>query len=84
LSTDSAVMAIGGFTGRELVPTFDEFKADVASHHVAYYVVQKDWRGRSSGFWGGNAHRDITDWVTATFPAIQTGKATVYDLSRPK
>jgi len=85
LSTGTAVMAIGGFTGRDPVPTLDGFKADVAAHTVTYYVVQKDWRGRSGGGpWGGNSHSDIADWVTATFPAVEVGKATVYDLAHPK
>ena len=85
LSTGTAVMAIGGFTGRDPAPALGEFKADVAAGKVAYYVVQNDWRGkRSSGAWSSNRHSDITDWVAATFPAREVGKATVYDLSHHK
>lgn len=80
LSTDTSVMAIGGFSGRDPVPTLDEFKQDVAQHRVGYYVVRK---GRGGAF-GGHGHSDITDWVSATFTPINTGQATVYDLSRPK
>ncbi len=85
LSTGTAVMAIGGFTGRDPAPILGEFKADVAAGKVAYYVVQKDWRGKhSTGVWGGDSHSDIADWVAATFPAREVGKATVYDLSHHK
>lgn len=79
LSTDTSVMAIGGFTGQDPVPTLDEFKQDVAQHRVSYFVVHTGGRGP-----GGRGHSDITDWVTKTFVPIDTGNATVYDLSRPK
>jgi 4-amino-4-deoxy-L-arabinose transferase-like glycosyltransferase len=85
LSTGTAVMAIGGFTGRDPAPTLGQFEADVAAGKVTYYVVQNDWRGKhNGGAWGGNSHSDITDWVAATFPACAVGRATVYDLSRHK
>jgi 4-amino-4-deoxy-L-arabinose transferase-like glycosyltransferase len=85
LSTGTAVMAIGGFTGSDPAPRLGQFKADVSAGKVAYYIVTKDWRGRAGG-WPGNGrnHRGITDWVTATFPVTQVGDADVYDLSRPK
>ncbi|MGY4708273.1 ArnT family glycosyltransferase [Mycolicibacterium sp. CBM1] len=84
LSSGTAVMAIGGFTGRDPVPTLDQFKADVAAGEVGYYVVETDWRGEPGGWPFGGNHTDITDWVTATFPVTQVGNTDVYDLSRPK
>ena len=83
LSSGTAVMAIGGFTGHDPVPTPEEFKSDVAAGLVRYYVVERDWRGKAGWPFGGN-HIGITDWVSATFPKTQVGDADVYDLSRPK
>jgi 4-amino-4-deoxy-L-arabinose transferase-like glycosyltransferase len=83
LSTDTAVMAIGGFSGSDPVPTLTEFKDDVAQHKVAYYVVVNN-RGHGPG-WGNNrGHADIAKWVAATFPSTSVGDATVYNLSTPK
>ena len=83
LSTDTAVMAIGGFSGSDPVPTLSEFKDDVAQHKVTYYVVVNN-RGHGPG-WGNNrGHADITKWVSATFPSTSVGDATVYNLSTPK
>ena len=82
LSTDTAVMAIGGFSGSDPVPTLSEFQDDVAQHKVAYYITVNN-RGRGPG-WGNRGHADIPKWVAATFPSRTVGDATVYDLSAPK
>jgi hypothetical protein len=82
LSTDTAVMAIGGFSGTDPVPTLSEFEDDVAQHKVAYYITV-DNRGHGPG-WGNRGHADIAKWVAATFPSKTVGDATVYDLSAPK
>ena len=83
LSTDTAVMAIGGFSGSDPAPTLDEFKNDVAQHKVAYYVVVND-HGHGPG-WGNNrGHADIAKWVATTFSSTSVGNATVYNLSVPK
>ncbi|MGX9788954.1 ArnT family glycosyltransferase [Mycobacterium sp. MMS18-G62] len=82
LSTDTAVMAIGGFSGSDPVPTLSEFADDVAQHKVAYYITVNN-RGRGPG-WGNRGHTDIANWVAATFPSRTVGDATVYDLSAPK
>ena len=85
LSTGTAVMAIGGFTGRDPAPSLGQFKADVAAGKVGYYIVEKDWRGRAGGWPGTDRdHAAITDWVSATFPVTQIGDDDVYDLSKPK
>ncbi len=79
LTTNTAVMAIGGFSGTDPVPSLDQFKADVAGHEVGYYIApdSQDGPGR------GRQHADITDWVAANFPAKTVGSATVYDLTDP-
>jgi 4-amino-4-deoxy-L-arabinose transferase-like glycosyltransferase len=82
LSTDTAVMAIGGFSGSDPAPTLSQFQDDVAQHKVAYYVVVNT-RGRGPG-WGNRGHADIAKWVAATFPSSTVGDATVYNLSAPK
>ena len=82
LSTDTAVMAIGGFSGSDPAPTLSQFKDDVAQHKIAYYVVVNT-RGRGPG-WGNRGHDDIAKWVAATFYPSTVGDATVYDLSAPK
>ncbi len=82
LSTDTAVMAIGGFSGSDPAPTLSQFQDDVAQHKVAYYIVVNT-RGRGPG-WGNRGHADIEKWVAATFPSSTVGDATVYNLSAPK
>jgi 4-amino-4-deoxy-L-arabinose transferase-like glycosyltransferase len=82
LSTGTAVMAIGGFSGSDPAPTLSQFQDDVAQHKVAYYVVVNT-RGRGPG-WANRGHADIEKWVAATFPSSTVGEATVYNLSAPK
>lgn len=82
LATNTAVMAIGGFSGSDPVPTLSEFQDDVAQHKVAYYVIVSN-KARGPG-WGNRGHADITSWVTSTFTPKTVGDATVYDLSAPK
>jgi 4-amino-4-deoxy-L-arabinose transferase-like glycosyltransferase len=80
LSTNTAVMAIGGFSGNDPVPTLNEFIDDVHSHRVSYYiVVQNHGFGPSRG----RGHSDIARWVTDHFTPIKVGPATVYDLTKP-
>jgi 4-amino-4-deoxy-L-arabinose transferase-like glycosyltransferase len=82
LSTGTAVMAIGGFSGSDPVPTLSQFRDDVAQHKVTYYVTINN-RGHGPG-WGNRGHADIANWVAATFKPTNVGNATVYDLSVPK
>ena len=82
LSTGTAVMAIGGFSGSDPAPTLSQFKDDVAQHKVAYFVVVNT-RGHGPG-WGNRGHADIAKWVAATFHSSTVGDATVYKLSAPK
>ena len=82
LSTGTAVMAVGGFSGSDPVPTLSQFKDFVAQHKVAYYIVVNN-RGHGPG-WGNRGHADIAKWVAATFPSTSVGDDTVYNLSTPK
>ncbi|MET0700122.1 MAG: glycosyltransferase family 39 protein [Mycobacterium sp.] len=81
LSSDTSVMAIGGFSGSDPVPTLDQFQADVAQHRIGYFVVRNGGHG---GGRFGRGHSDITDWVSRTFTPVTVGDVTTYDLSRPK
>ena len=82
LSTDTAVIAIGGFSGSDPAPTLSQFQDDVAQHKVAYYIVVNN-RGHGPG-WTNRGHADVAKWVAATFPSTNVGDATVYNLSAPK
>jgi 4-amino-4-deoxy-L-arabinose transferase-like glycosyltransferase len=82
LSTGTAVMAIGGFSGSDPVPTLSQFQDDVAQHKVAYYIVVNN-RGHGPG-WANRGHADIAKWVAATFPSTSVRDATVYNLSTSK
>jgi 4-amino-4-deoxy-L-arabinose transferase-like glycosyltransferase len=79
LSTHTAVMAIGGFSGSDPAPSLADFQADVANHRIGYFIAPDPTRG----FGRGRQHSDITRWVETTFRSVKAGSATVYDLSAP-
>ncbi|MET0476080.1 MAG: glycosyltransferase family 39 protein [Mycobacterium sp.] len=90
LSTGTAVMAIGGFSGTDPAPTLQQFKDDVAKRLVRYYLAP---RGSSKGATAKNehgedfsprAHSDILRWVRGHFHSTTIGGVTAYDLSAPK
>jgi 4-amino-4-deoxy-L-arabinose transferase-like glycosyltransferase len=83
LSTNTAVMAIGGFSGSDPVPTLSQFQQYVANHQVTYFIAPNDKAGGPGAFGGRQQHSDITNWVTATFTPIKVGSDTVYDLTTP-
>ncbi|MHA3018711.1 ArnT family glycosyltransferase [Mycobacterium sp. BMJ-28] len=81
LSTHTAVMAIGGFSGTDPAPTLAQFQDDVGRHQIGYYLIEKaSGHGPSLNT---RSHSDITQWVAAHFPATVVGSTTVYDLSTP-
>lgn len=83
LSTDTAVMAIGGFTGNDPVPTLGRFQTYVADRQITYYILPESRASDRRGFFGDNSHTDITDWVKANFASTKIGTDTVYDLRSP-
>jgi 4-amino-4-deoxy-L-arabinose transferase-like glycosyltransferase len=84
LSTNTAVMAIGGFGGLDPIPTLSEFQADVANHQITYYIVDNTTNnGRGPGGFGGQQHSDISTWVKANFTPTTIGSDTVYNLTTP-
>ncbi|OZE90697.1 glycosyl transferase [Rhodococcus sp. 15-2388-1-1a] len=83
LASDTAVMAIGGWSG-DPTPTLDEFIEYVSNHEVAYYVSGGMGGGMARGGMGGDSastSSQIQEWVEANFTASTVGSATVYDLS---
>jgi 4-amino-4-deoxy-L-arabinose transferase-like glycosyltransferase len=79
LATNTPVMAIGGFTSSDPVPTLSQFQQYVADQQVAYFIAPSD-QGHGPG---GKGHSDITNWVESTFAPIKAGSDTVYDLRTP-
>ncbi|NMI00590.1 ArnT family glycosyltransferase [Pseudonocardia acidicola] len=76
------IMAIGGFSGTDPVPTLAQFEAYVTGGQVRYFLP-----GNRMGGWGGRGGRgvggEITTWVQQHYTATTVGGQTVYDLSRP-
>ncbi|MBV9090215.1 MAG: glycosyltransferase family 39 protein [Mycobacteriaceae bacterium] len=78
LSTNTAVMAVGGFTGSDPVPTLSQFQDYVANRQVSYYIApDENDHGRA------NSHTDIMTWVAANFRPMKIGSDTVYNLTAP-
>ena len=74
LSTGTAVMAVGGFTGSDPSPTLEQFQAHVANGEIHYFVA---------GGGPGRGNSEITQWVQQHFTAQTIGNQTVYDLTAP-
>ncbi len=80
LDTDTAVMAIGGWSS-DPTPTLAEFKADVADGKIAYYIAS----GNGGGMGGGSSTASaIQEWVAANYESSTVGGQTVYDLTSGK
>ena len=65
LSSDTAVMAIGGFTGSDPSPTLDQFKQYVADGDITYFISGGGFGGGGFGGGGGGGWRDRRDGSTA-------------------
>ena len=82
---NTAVMAIGGFTGSDPTPTLSQFIDDVSHHEVTYYLVENNGNDhRPGGPTRDRGHADIAAWVAGHFTPATVGSATVYDLSSPR
>ncbi|MET3805416.1 4-amino-4-deoxy-L-arabinose transferase-like glycosyltransferase [Nakamurella sp. UYEF19] len=82
LSTDKAIMAIGGFTGSDPSPTLAQFQQYVAQGDIAYFIAG----GRGGGFGGAGGNgtsSQISSWVEQNFTATTVGSTTLYDLRKP-
>ena len=96
LSSGTAVMAIGGFTGRDPSPTPARFQARVAQGQVHYFLSGGNGPGGHHGSshggsregghlggpgGGGGVSEQISTWVAAHYRATTVGGYTVYDLT---
>ena len=80
LNTDTAVMAIGGFSG-DPYPTLAQFQQYVADGDIAYYISGGGMGGGPGGREGTNSA--IEEWVQANYTATTVGGVTVYNLLQP-
>jgi 4-amino-4-deoxy-L-arabinose transferase-like glycosyltransferase len=81
LSSNTSVMAIGGFNGTDNATTLAAFQALVAAHKIHYYISDG-----GSGFIGstsssGTVAQQIQQWVTSHYTSTTIGGTTVYDLT---
>ena len=95
LSTGTAVMAIGGFSGTDPVPTLQQFQDYVARHQIGYYLAPRgsskgvpslrdEPEGEHTDAASPRAHADILRWVRGHFHSTTIGGVTAYDLAAPK
>ncbi|WP_420123148.1 ArnT family glycosyltransferase [Nakamurella sp.] len=80
LNTDTAVMAIGGFSG-DPYPTLAQFQQYVADGDITYYISGGGAGGGPGGRDGTNSA--IEEWVQANYTATTVGGVTVYNLLQP-
>jgi 4-amino-4-deoxy-L-arabinose transferase-like glycosyltransferase len=86
LSSSTAVMGIGGFTGSDPAPTLAQFQSDVANGQVHYFVSTASGGRGGGGFGGGRGGgvgSAITQWVQQHYTARTVGGESVYDLAVP-
>ncbi len=85
LRSDTAVIAIGGFSGSDDSPTLAQFEALVKAGKVHYFVGGTNGRGTGGpGGAGGGSGSAISAWVQKHYAAMTVGGATVYDLTKAK
>jgi 4-amino-4-deoxy-L-arabinose transferase-like glycosyltransferase len=81
LSTDTAVMAIGGWSGSDDSPTLAQFQEYVKEGKITYFIAGGGMGGGMGGQGGGTSSAsEITSWVEANFTATTIGGTTVYKL----
>jgi 4-amino-4-deoxy-L-arabinose transferase-like glycosyltransferase len=78
LSSETAVMAMGGWSGSDPAPTLAQFEQYVSSGQVRYFIAGGGAGGSGQG---SGTTAQITAWVTSHFTATTVGTQTVYDLT---
>jgi 4-amino-4-deoxy-L-arabinose transferase-like glycosyltransferase len=79
LSTHTAVMAIGGWSGSDDAPTLAQFQQYVKDGKIGYFIASAGSSGGPGG--GTNSASQISAWVTANYTATTVGGTTVYVLA---
>lgn len=83
LSTGTAIMAIGGFTGSDNSLTLAQFQDYVKNGDIHYFFAGAGPGGRGGPGGGSGSASEITSWVESHYTAITVGGTTVYDLTQP-
>lgn len=78
LSSETAVMAMGGWSGSDPAPTLAQFEQYAISGQVRYFIAGG---GAAGGGQGTGTVAQITAWVASHFTATTVGTQTVYDLT---
>ena len=81
LSTDTSVMAIGGFSGGDDAPSLAQFQQWVGDGQVGYFLTSERGFGGPGGSDNDSAGSQITQWVKDNFTAQKIDGTTVYDLT---
>jgi 4-amino-4-deoxy-L-arabinose transferase-like glycosyltransferase len=81
LATKRPIMAVGGPTGSDPVPTLGQFQKLVNARKVHFFVVT-DLSGRNPDR-AGEIGRVLTQWVERTYTPIVVDSVTIYDLTAP-
>jgi 4-amino-4-deoxy-L-arabinose transferase-like glycosyltransferase len=81
LSTDTSVMAIGGFSGGDDAPSLEQFQQWVGDGQVGYFLTSERGFGGMGGRNTDSAGGQITQWVKDNFTAQTFDGTTVYDLT---
>jgi 4-amino-4-deoxy-L-arabinose transferase-like glycosyltransferase len=81
LSSQTSVLAIGGFNGTDPAPTLAQFQDYVGKGLIHYYVGGTDAAGFRGARGGSQTAADIAAWVESTFAPTMIDGVTVYDLT---
>jgi hypothetical protein len=81
LSSQTSILAIGGFNGSDPAPTLEQFQSDVAAGRIHYYVGTRDAAGFRGTQGGSDVAAEIAAWVQANFSPQTIGGVTLYDLT---
>jgi len=81
LSSDTDVMAIGGFSGDDPAPSLQQFQAEVGAGRIHWFVGGSE-RGGGPGADSTAGRIDV--WVQQQFGAQALGGMTFYDLTTPR
>ena len=84
LQSNTAVIAIGGFSGSDNAPTLAQFQALVKAGKVRYFIGGTSGGAGGPGGAGGSSGSAISSWVQAHYTAKTVGGQTVYDLTAAK
>lgn len=81
LSSDTSVIALGGWNGDDPSPTLAQFESYVAKGLIHYYISSGSGMGGAGGS-SSTASSQIQTWVAAHYTATTVGGVTVYDLTQ--